>query len=307
MGTERTTVAAFVAIVILGGFNSVEVRVLDRELAQLWGASLRFAIAATILLAAVLVGRVPLPGGRALLGSVLYGLSAFAGAFGFIHLGLVNVPAGVGQVILAVVPLLTFILAVALGLEPFRRRGLVGSAIALTGVVVVAARGTGADAPIASVLEMVAAAGCMAASNVIAKRFPVCHPIASNAIGMAVGAASLGGASTIMGEAQGLPTTVGPWLALAYLSVPGSVVVFSLFRTVIRHWRASAASYVMLLMPIVAVGAAAIRAGEPINGQLLGGGAIVLVGVYVGALVGTPGGTPFGPVVTAPAVSPGCA
>ncbi|HKB28712.1 MAG TPA: EamA family transporter [Candidatus Limnocylindrales bacterium] len=307
MGTERATVAAFVAIVVLGGFNGVEVRALDRELAPLWGASLRFAIAAAILLVVVAARGIPLPRGRALLGSLLYGLTAFAGAFGFIHVALVRVPAGVGQVILALVPLLTFILAVVLTLERFRWLGLAGSAIALVGVVIVASDGAGADAPFASVLEMVAAAGCMAASNVIAKRFPACHPVANNAIAMGVGAAVLGVASLLSGERRQWPTDVGAWAALAYLSIVGSVVVFSLFRVLIGRWRASAASYVMLLMPLVSIAAAAILAGEPISARLLGGGGVVLAGVYVGALARIAVRAPTRASAPATAVSPGCA
>ena len=65
--------------------------------------------------------------------------------------------------------------------------------------------------------------------------------------------------------------------------VVGSVVVFTLFLFVISRWTASATSYSMLLMPLVAVVVAALRLGEPITPAVVAGGALVLIGVYLGA------------------------
>ena len=52
------------------------------------------------------------PRGRALFGSLLYGLFNFAGSFGLTYYGLVQVHAGLGQILLALVPLATLLLAV---------------------------------------------------------------------------------------------------------------------------------------------------------------------------------------------------
>ena len=56
-------------------------------------------------LAVVVVLRLAFPRGRALLASLLYGLFNFAGSFGLIYYGLVQVHAGLGQILLALVPL----------------------------------------------------------------------------------------------------------------------------------------------------------------------------------------------------------
>src|SRR5713101_3715030 len=135
-GNPATTVA-FLSVVLLGGINGVAVRFSNLELAPFWGATLRFGIAAIVLLGIVRLGRVPLPRGAALTGSLLYGIFGFAGAFGFIYWGLVETPAGLAQVILALVPLLTFLFAVAQGLERFRRQSLAGALIALIGIAIV--------------------------------------------------------------------------------------------------------------------------------------------------------------------------
>ena len=280
---SSATLAAFLAIVVLGGGNAVAVRFSNQELAPFWGATVRFGIAAVVLLAIVGLSRVPLPRGTALIGSLLYGLLGFGGAFGFIYWGLVQTPAGLAQVILALVPLLTFLLAVAQGLERFRRQSLAGALIALIGIAIVFGERLGSGAPLASMLAVLAAAACMAESNVVVKRFPKCHPVANNAIAMTTGAAVLLALSLVAGEPRILPTEARTWTAIAYVSLAGSVAVFSLFLFVIQRWTASATSYVMLLMPLVTIALGAALAGESITGAFLVGGAFVLAGVYVGA------------------------
>ncbi len=128
---------AFLGVVLLGGVNAVAVRIADGELAPLWGATLRFGIAAGVLLVIVALTRTPLPRGRALTGSVLYGAIGFAAAFGCIHWALARVPPASAQTILALVPLLTFLFAVTQGLERFRAASLVGALVAFAGIAVI--------------------------------------------------------------------------------------------------------------------------------------------------------------------------
>jgi len=252
------TIAAFLAIVVLGGGNGVAVRVSNQQLAPLWGATLRFGLAAMLLVAVVAIRRIPFPSGAALTGSVLYGLLGFAGAFGLIYWSLVTTPAGIGQMILALVPLLTFLFAISQGLERFRLQGIAGALLALGGIATIFGNQLSGGASAIRLLALVGAAACMAASNVVVKAFPKCHPVANNAVGMALGSLVL--------------------FALSFVSG-----VFSLFLYVIRRWSASSTSYVMLLMPLVTLSLAAAISGEPIAPMVVFGGALVLIGVYLGA------------------------
>ena len=79
---ERVALTAFVTYAVLAGGNAVGVRFSNRELAPLWGAGLRFALAAALLGAVMVVFRLAFPWDRALVGSLLYGLFNFAGSFG---------------------------------------------------------------------------------------------------------------------------------------------------------------------------------------------------------------------------------
>ena len=124
---------AFVTYTVLAGGNAVGIRFSNRELAPLWGAGLRFALAAALFLAVMVVLRLAFPRGRALLGSLLYGLLNFAGSFGLIYYGLVQVHAGLGQILLALVPLATLLLAVLWRQERLRVAAVVGTLLGYRG------------------------------------------------------------------------------------------------------------------------------------------------------------------------------
>jgi drug/metabolite transporter (DMT)-like permease len=283
LAADRSVPAAFLAIVVLGGANGVAVHFSDVELAPLWGAAIRFVIAAAVLFGIVGVRRIALPRGAALTGSVVYGLLAFAGAFGFIYWGLVKVPPGLAQIILALVPLLTFLFAVVQGLERFRWQSLGGALLAIGGIGVVFGSHISAAVPLAYLAAIVVAAASMAESNVVAKRFPKCHPVANNAVAMGAGGAVLLVASFLAGEPHALPVQASTLAAIGYVSLVGSVGVFSLFLYVLARWSASSSSYVMLLMPLVAVIVASALTGETITTAYFVGGGLVLLGVYIGA------------------------
>jgi drug/metabolite transporter (DMT)-like permease len=282
-GPDPATAFAFLGIVVLGGMNAVGVRFSNQELAPFWGATLRFGIAAIVLVVIVALRRVPLPRGAALKGSLLYGVVGFGAAFGLLYWALVRTPAGVGQLVLALVPLLTLLFAVGQGLERLRPQSLIGAALAIAGVAIVFGGSISAAVPLASLLAVLAAAACMAESNVIVKRYPKCHPVANNAIAMTTGAVIVFAISLLAGEPHVLPSQPRTWVAVLYIALAGSVAVFSLFMYVIQRWTASATSYVMLLMPLVTVAVAAVLAGEGVTIAFVLGAAIVLAGVYVGA------------------------
>ena len=281
---DRTTLAAFAAVVVLGGLNGLAVKASNIELAPFWGATIRFAAAAAILFAIVGLRREALPRGRALAGSVLYGLLNFAAFFALLYWALIDAPAGLAMVILALAPLLTIGLAAIQGLERLRPQGVVGALAALIGVAVVFADRVGSAVPLASALAVVGGALAIAESSVVVKRFPRVNPAANNAIAMTVGTAVLFILSIIAGEPRTLPSHVGTWVAVGYLVILGSVTMFVLFVFVLGRWTASAASYAILLMPLVTVPVATVLANEPLTPAFALGGAIVLLGVYIGAI-----------------------
>jgi drug/metabolite transporter (DMT)-like permease len=295
---ERLALASFLASAALAGGNGVSIRFSNRELAPLWGAGLRFALAAALLLAVMAVRRLAFPHGRALTGALLYGTLNFGAAFALAYYALVRLHAGLGQTLLALVPLATLLLAVAQHQEPLRAAAVAGTFLALAGVAVISQGAVGASVPLASLLAAVASAVCIAQAAVLVRRFPPVHPVTMNAVGMTTGAALLLAGSALAGEPHLLPQQAATWAAVGYLVVIGSVVVFVLYLVVLRHWAASRAAYGFVLIPFVTVLLSAWLDNEPLGLGLLVGGLLVLAGVYVGAL--RPTGQPSTPGGTAP-------
>lgn len=282
----RTTLVAFFATVFIGGTNFVAVKFSNAELPPLFGAGIRFAAAAAIFLAILRMRGMALPRGRAMAGAAIYGTLSFAMVYGLLYFALLQLSAGTTSVILASIPLVTLALAVLQGQERFTPRGVAGGVLAVCGVGALSYQSLGGAVHL---LPLLAAIGGMLAASqsaVLVKSFPKSDPIATNAVGMSVGAFLLLLASILFGESWALPALATTWLALFWLVAAGSVGLFGLFIFVIKTWKASASAYALTLMPVVTVGLGAVLLGEPVTAQTVGGGALVVLGVYVGALTG---------------------
>jgi len=182
---DGTALAAFIAGTMLAGGNAVGVRVSNRELDPLWGAGLRFLLAVCLLGAVMVVMRLTLPRGRAPLGVVLYGALIFGGAFSFAYYALVRIHAGLGQTLLALVPLATLLLAVLQRQERLRLAAVVGTLLSIAGLGVISGLSGGESPPVLSLLAVLGAVLCFAQATVLVRHFPPVHPVTTNALGMA--------------------------------------------------------------------------------------------------------------------------
>jgi drug/metabolite transporter (DMT)-like permease len=225
-----------------------------------------------------------LPRGRALLGVVVYGTLFFGGAFSFTYYALLDIHAGLGQTLLALVPLATLLLAVLQRQEHLRLAAVIGTLLSILGIGVISGVAGGDAVPPLSLLALLGAVLCFAQATVLLRFFPAVHPITTNAVGMVVGAAILLALAILLDETIALPESGATWLALAYMVVLGSGPVFVLYVVVVRLWGASRAAYTFVLIPLVTVLLSAWIDDEPIGGALVLGGVLVLTGVYVGAL-----------------------
>jgi drug/metabolite transporter (DMT)-like permease len=284
MSNHRLVILAFVAETLLAGANGVAIRFSNRELAPVWGAGLRFALAAILVVAIMMVLRLAIPRGRDLLGAILFGLLQFAGAFGFFYLALVQIHAGLGQTLLALVPLATLLLAVSQRQDRLSSVSLAGTLLGFVGIGLIYLNPGREPIPLQALLFVLASVLCFAQALVVVRRLPHIHPVALNAVGMVTGALVLLGASTLLGEARVLPERTETWVALAYIVIIGSVIVFLLHVFVAQNWSASRASYVMVTIPLVTILLSAWLDQEPLTTGLLLGGLLVLTGVYIGAL-----------------------
>jgi drug/metabolite transporter (DMT)-like permease len=280
---DRLALGAFAGAVLVGGSNFVAVRFSNRELDPLWGAGLRFVLAAAVFGVLVAVLRLPLPRGRVLGLIVTYGLIGFAGAYGCLYWAMKEVPAGIAAVVLAVGPLLTLLLAVAHRMERLNGRAVAGALIAVAGSAVIFFQRGSVDFGWTSFLLLVVAALAASESVIVSKRVGPEHPVVMNFIAVSAGAAALLVVSALAGETMALPEAGKTQIALVYL-VAATVALFLSVLVVVQRWTASSTSYVFVLMPVVAVALGALVADERITATTVVGGGIVCAGVYLGAL-----------------------
>jgi drug/metabolite transporter (DMT)-like permease len=275
---------AFSTAVLFGGVNFVAVRYSNRELEPLFGAGVRFAAAAGLFLGFMALRKIPFPRGRELAGTVVYGVLAFTVSYAMAYWALQELSAGVAAVVFGATPLVTILLAAAHRLERLSRRGLVGAAIVVAGIVVLANPSSGADIPVLRLLAVLAASVAAAESSVIIKIVRPTHQVATNGTAMAIGAVLLLAVSALIGETWVIPSAAETWVAWTYLAGIGSVGLFALILFTLGRWTASGVAYMTPLFPVVAMIAGAVIADEPITANGVVGGIIVLAGVYVGVL-----------------------
>ena len=284
-GPERLTLLAFIVSTILAGNNAIAVRFSNVELPPFFGAAVRFAAASLILFVIVLAIRLPLPKGRSLTGALVFGALQFGISYALIYWSLLQVPAGLFQVILALVPLLTFLLAMLHRQESFQWRILIGGLIAVAGIAIIFRDSINTNIPLPALLAIILSAACIAESVVLLKGFPKSHPVTTNALAMGMGAMILFAMSWLFRESPQWPTQARTWMAVLYLVLFGSIVTFVLALYVLSHWTASATSYQLVLMPLVTVLFAAWLANEIVTLAVVVGGLLVLVGVCIGVLL----------------------
>ncbi len=101
---DRLTWIAFLLVAVFAGGSPVAVRFSNSGLPPFWGATLRFSAAALIFWVIVLVRRIPLPKGRALVGALLYGLLSIGASYACMYWAMLRAPAGLAGAVLAFTP-----------------------------------------------------------------------------------------------------------------------------------------------------------------------------------------------------------
>ncbi len=135
--------------------------------------------------------QVAVPRGGALAAQSSFGALNFGAAFALAYYSLVELHAGLGQTLLAIVPLATLLLAVVQRQERLGLAPIVGTLLALAGIALISEAPLREDVPLASLLAALGSALCFAQAAVVVRRLPPVHPVAMNAVGMATGAAML--------------------------------------------------------------------------------------------------------------------
>jgi drug/metabolite transporter (DMT)-like permease len=285
MATRTTTWApygAFAACAAIWGSTFLAIRIGNETVPPIWGAALRLVIAAVVLVALARITRQPLPRGAALSAALGYGVFQFGVNLPLLYWGETEVSSGLSAVIYATIPLTMAILARVLGIESLTRAKLVGALVALVGVAIIFSGESMSGTRLLPVGAVFAATWTACLGTLLLKRGPAQSAIGANAVGSAVGAPVCLAISALAGEPWSLPASVRVWFPVLYLAIVGSVGAFVVFAWLIQRWPATRASYISVVIPLVAVTLGALVRAERLHAATLAGSIVVIGGVALG-------------------------
>jgi drug/metabolite transporter (DMT)-like permease len=117
---------------------------------------------------------------------------------------------------------------------------------------------------------------------VLLKRAPAQPSVfATNSVGAAAGAVICFAASLILGEDHALPNAVAGWWPVIYLTLAGSLGAYVIWTWLVGHWSVTSASYVGVVVPVIAVFLGALVLRETRSPETYLGAGIVLAAVVV--------------------------
>ncbi len=246
-------------------------------------ALLRYIIGFLCLLPfALWAGKAARIGRRDLLPIALIGVVQFAGVVAVLNFGLKYIPAGRAAVIFATFPLITMLLAAALGHERLTLAKSAGVLLTIAGVALALGdkaleRGTADNAWIGE-LAVFFSAFCGALSSVLYRPYLRRYPaLPVGALAMLASVVFL----AVLAAGEGFYAApprfdLGGWAAVVFIGVSSGVFYF-LWLWALEHASATRVTVFLALSPITAALLGALLLGEPLTLLLAAGlGSVVL-------------------------------
>lgn len=250
-----------------------------------WSVAYRFALAAAVLfIFLALSGRLKRPRGPAMGLVAAQGLFLFCLNFLCFMQASRHIPSGLVAVLFSTATVWNaFNARVFLG-RPLNRRVLAGSGLGLLGLVALFwpelshhEAGSGTAVGMAYGL---AGTLCFSIGNMLSTRLQANGhtPVVTNAWGMLFGACVLTVGCAVAGIPWAFESTAQYVGALFYLAIPGSVIGFTAYLTLVGRMGPEKAAYCTVLFPVVALNVSAWLEGYSWTAPALLGLALVMVG-----------------------------
>jgi drug/metabolite transporter (DMT)-like permease len=166
-----------------------------------------------------------------------------------------------------------------------RARQWIGLLIGFVGIVLlvwpdIATSGRAGWGVVAGVVSV----QCACAGWAIGSSYTRRHVVPKDVLGSAAMQMLFGGVymlvvGSLLGEWRGLSFTPRTSVALAYLSIAGSVVAFAAYSYALQHLEIAVVSLYTYVNPVIAVALGAILLGEPFHARMLVAGTVIVVGI----------------------------
>ena len=292
MPTQASTITylKLISAMFMWGGTWIAGRIIAQALTEpLMAAAMRFLIAGGVLAGFALLteGKLPYPRnskewglicGLALTGIFIYALCFFY--------GLKQIPAGRGALVVALNPVVAAVAAWFLGQEHMTPRKSLGVAIALAGCLTVIGNGN----PLALLHGSVGVGewliiGCVICWTVYTfigrQATKTLSPLAATLYASLVGAVLLAATALTQGGSAISEWTLPVWSSVLFLAIGGTALGFTWFADGVKRLGAAKASAFVNLVPVFAVLQAAVLLDERLGLPVLGGGLLVITGVWL--------------------------
>lgn len=282
---ELWGVLAAVLSSAIGGTSIGATRYLVNAIDPLAIGSFRFGIGFLLLMPLALLNGRGWPPRRDWPGVAALGLLFFAVFPILFNASLIFTTAARGALALSTLPLLTMIVAAALGSEALTTRKTIGVLVTIAGVSLALLSGLTA-APAGAWrgdLLMVAAALCMALYSIWSKPFIArSGAIPFTTLAMAAGAAVL--IATALARGSFAPVTdfgAPQWLGAIYLGAFGAALTFYLWAFALERTTPTRVAISVTVNPIAASLVGAVLLDEPLRWNLMSGIVTVFAGIWI--------------------------
>ncbi|HZE58828.1 MAG TPA: EamA family transporter [Chthoniobacterales bacterium] len=285
--SRLAAIAAFVALCLIWSSTWLAIKFGLRDLPPVSSVAIRFVIAVIVLLA-ISVGRVPLiPKGRADFKLLAWtGVLMFCVNYALLFWAELYVSSGLSAVLQATIPIFGMVFAhFIIPNEPLRSARIAGAVVALGGVAVICSRLLDFGGLLAfwGGVGIVFGAAGAAFSNVLLKARAIrLAPAMIAAWQMIFGLVPLLIAGFLLdGNPLHFHWTARATFCLFYLAIPGSALAFLLLYWLLPRMSVTNLQTISFITPPGAVLFGWLLGGESFNLWSLGGGALILAGVWL--------------------------
>jgi drug/metabolite transporter (DMT)-like permease len=286
--THRLTVGlSFVSICLIWGSTYLAIRYAVETIPPLYTAGIRHLTAGAILFFWCLAKR-QRPTWAQVRASIIIGTFFFLIGHGTLHWAEQKVPSGLASLLVASEPIWVFLLsAVAARQWRLNRALLAGICLGFVGVGLLMGRSALVSGPGVFIGSLAVLLGAFSWSvGIVYSRQSHLsgHPLLLSALSLLAGAVQLLLAGTVAGEYRGFSiasVSLRSGLALGYLILFGSVVVFTAYNWLLEHYSPMLVATHIYINPIVAILLGWLLASEAVTLNVLLSTAMVIGAVML--------------------------
>jgi len=283
------TLIAFAIIYLVWGTTYLAIRVGVREVPPFLLAALRFLVAGVILYGWMIARGERSPAGRQWMSAFVLALLVFVLDYGLLFWAEQRVPSGVAAVMMATIPVFMALSEIVLlRTQRLTVRLALALLVGIGGVAVLMSHSLnlgGAPVDGAGALALIVASMSWSVASALTRKLPLPpSKVMSSGAQMLAGGVLLALTSVALGEFRNfhpLTVSIGAWLSLLYLIVPGSIVAFTAYVWLIHRESPTKVGTYAYVNPVVAVLAGYFLGGEALALRTIVGTLFVLISVVV--------------------------